>query len=263
MGGWPLNRNNYIKIANKLLKFKPSIIHFDMAFINKQTTSDIEFAEKLNKEFSVSSTMINNSINIEVNFQENQKYLGGIINGFEYRGNGYFSEIEGMEFPFEEVTKNSNFVCPSIAELDKKYSITKMIFYYKFKKFVYENCPLSIVNSYLSKQSLAIDLSSDNKSIDLFRFEGKNRIKLKSISSRMEINEEFFLKIDYSDVLLIPAINLLNENIILPEGRIFIIGFTAPGLGDKWLTPNGYYPGSIIVANEVNTILKQVEEFIK
>lgn len=251
-------RKSSIRIAAKVRSYKPSVIYFNNSFLGEQG-GEKNFAEELNKDFPTISAFEVNTSYAKINFSENVKYMIGSTIPIHI-GNVDNTEkfFTGVAFPDIEIIKKSKAICSYVLSPNENEEIAFINPYNQYSEYLFENCPLTIANVFLSKYNLNIKyIRSSEVGGHFFLFSDKSNHN----SPLMHLNDinvsgHHRLPIKFKSFRKIGAKLFLESNDIrIAPGYIFIINTSSV----LFKTANGQIvSGSEILASELYTLLDSV-----
>ena len=237
---FPFNRNEYIKIIEKLNTAEASVIWFDIIFADKTKFKiDDAFAKKVKESWNI--------------------FLWWWVIKSHWKNN---SIIENIEKPYEKLLESWKWLWYFSVIPDKDNN--KVYWINPIKHFtnwdIYNHFSIWLLKEYYS-QLYGKDYNNFRKESDKYFYLTPN---IKIPFHNKEKNE---ILINYSKInKSISFYNILNQNDEINKkifkNKIVIIWATGKAMNDNFNTPNGEIAGVFTHANMINTILtKQYKEY--
>jgi hypothetical protein len=258
-----INANNqfiekHIKVVDKIIDSQiHPIIFFNTNFEFRGIEADSLF-EGLKDNIRLINTFSLNEIKKEINFTKPIiEQIGRKIKGIKVvEQDSEFYNFKGVNFPSWKLISKSKALCSSIYYGDQNKLIDGIYPYHQYDKYLFQNCPLTIVNEYLDKFRLILIFDHEIRNYALYsKKNGVARfIKFLDYEEKENVN---FVPIDYENVLKFRTIEdneFLDGKEIFAEDSIFIINtsfetYLIPGDTKRILSPS-------ILASEIYTLLK-------
>ncbi|EQA37235.1 hypothetical protein LEP1GSC047_3753 [Leptospira inadai serovar Lyme str. 10] len=246
------SRKNLVILSEKIKRYKPSVIFFNMAFVLKMG-NEAEFAKELNREIRTISLIDLNSSDRELGLSpEAERWIGKAIKGTI--NDSYFVhswDFTGISIPPVDMILRSKYLCSYISYLNLDNIKETLYPYNRYGKYLFENCSITIANELIADTGFRIQFDLSNFKFGLYSSWIDYFGLVRYFATRGD--EEGGIPIRYKDFKTYSFSDFIrtNDKSINPGGVIIVNGenrlLKTPGNQDR-------SEGSII-ASEVYTLL--------
>ncbi len=286
-GHWPFTRDKFADMMNNLWGYGVTVVSFDVVFAERDESADVDllralaeqdgdqaFGEKLdkyepllNRDRLFAEAMQNGQTILGYYFDSNEEtafekgqlpypafdlHESMIENIYLPRGAGYSSTLPVLM----ESAYTAGFINNPL--IDPDGVVRRMPLLHEFQRRVYESLSLATASTFLNDITLPIFVEASSWMGDYPPLEG-----LEIAGNRIPIDEQGAVLVPFrGPVHSFPYVSIGDvisgtvEDPSVFEGRIALIGGTAPGMEDLRTTPFGsIYPGVEVHANVIAGIL--------
>jgi adenylate cyclase len=286
-GHWPWTRDKLALLLQQLFNYKISVVGFDMVFPERDESADVDIlrvlaAEQNDKNFIQRLDQFEPLLDRDIMFAESMVY-GPVIMGYYFDTNEETAYITGTlpyaAFDLHESMMESVFLpraagfssnLPVLMEnaygggfisnplIDDDGVVRRAPLLHEYNLSVYESLSLSVAATYFNDISLPIFVDASRWMGDYPPLEG-----LELASKPIPIDPQGGVLVPYrgpaGSFNYVSAMDIMDgtvEDPSLLDGKIALIGATAPGLQDLRSTPFGsIYPGVEVHANLIAGVL--------
>lgn len=251
IGGYPaISRKSFLPLFDKLKRAKPRILHFDGTFSRMPTKDESNFAVEMNKGIAFTSNLIITDEPIEVNYENNLVSIGHkIIAWYSSAPHSDAENGKGIILPYPEFVNTSRGIFLSV--YPGSYSNYEMLFFMRYKKHIYPNANICLINDYLTRFDLRFELTKDLEELRLLK---KPNTKLAIWALRAISYKPLTYPLGLIDIPVYSALDILSNKIYIENDAIIFVGITAHGGSSLVWTPHGTKHSVEILANEFNTL---------
>lgn len=248
-------RGTMFRLSDRIKKYKPLLIYFDQITLEKSPLIDND-ETKFNRDLPIISPFLFHSNNNMKISDEIKSLIGSKIKGQPVPKGFEFSPLTGVQFPYIEFIQKSKAICVYGSSISAGGDYGSS-FYFQYEDYIFENCPITIANEFLSKYNLKLEFDWSTETPALYEIEnGKSKL-IKHIVSPEVFGVHYEIPFQFREFRSIDLNDFLEKDFDIEPGMIFIVSNSI----NEFQAANGEkkYPYQIL-PSEVYNLLDLVSQ---
>jgi hypothetical protein len=214
-------RGTMLRLSEKIKEYKPALIYLDQTTLEKSPFLD-DYEKKFNRDLPVISTFTFQTKRNDRISEEMKTLIGPKIKGQSVPKGFEFSPLTGIEFPYIEFIQKSKAICVSGIP-DKPKGDYGFSFYFQYENYIFENCPITIANEFLSKYNLKLEFDWSSETPALYEVENGKLKLIKHIVSPEVFGVHYEIPFQFREFRTIDLNEFLEKDFEIEPGMIFIV----------------------------------------